>query len=127
MIPISVTPQKGVNLYHQIVQQIRFGILGGKITPGTQLPSVRELSRKLGIHPLTVAKAYLQLEQETLVVTRWGKGTFVAPRGPQSAAHANKGRLKEVADRFILEALPLADHPGEILEIIRARLKGLKT
>ena len=69
----SMTP-----IYEQIVSQIRADIINGDLSPGTALPSVRMLSRELKISALTVKKAYDYLEEEGLVHTVHGKGSFIA-------------------------------------------------
>ena len=43
-----------------------------------QLPSVRQLSKELGVSILTIKKAYDELEREGFIVIRQGLGTFVA-------------------------------------------------
>lgn len=78
----SMTP-----IYEQIVSQIKEDIISGKLTPGTALPSVRAFSRELKISALTVKKAYDYLEEEGLVNTVHGKGSFIA--------QANQGLLME--------------------------------
>ena len=69
----SMTP-----IYEQIVDRIRALIKGGEIKAGEPLPSVRGLARQCAISALTAKKAYDVLEQEGLVATAQGKGTFVA-------------------------------------------------
>lgn len=78
----SMTP-----IYEQIVSQIKADIISGELAPGTALPSVRTLSRELKISALTVKKAYDYLEEEGLVNTAHGKGSFIA--------QANQGLLME--------------------------------
>ena len=65
-------------IYEQIVAQIKAEVIEGTLTAGEALPSVRALSRELKISALTVKKAYDNLEEEGLVVTVHGKGSFVA-------------------------------------------------
>ena len=65
-------------IYEQIMIQIKSGIIEGTLTAGEALPSVRALSRELKISALTVKKAYDSLEEEGLVVTVHGKGSFIA-------------------------------------------------
>jgi GntR family transcriptional regulator len=67
----------GVPPYLQLVQQVRHAVLLGFLRPGDQLPLIREVVEALAINPNTVAKAYRQLEQESLVTGRPGQGTFV--------------------------------------------------
>lgn len=72
---ISVNPQRGVTLAHQIKQQITWLIVSGLIKPGDRLPSVRRLAEYLNINLHTVRNAYSLLESEGLVETRQGWGT----------------------------------------------------
>lgn len=68
-------------IYEQIEEQIKSKILDGSLLEDTALPSVRMLSRDVRVSALTVKKAYDALEQEGLVVTVHGKGTYVARTG----------------------------------------------
>ena len=65
-------------IYEQIVAQIKAEVIEGRMTAGDALPSVRALSRELKISALTVKKAYDNLEEEGLIVTVHGKGSFIA-------------------------------------------------
>ena len=65
-------------IYEQIVRQIRGQIIEGSLKENELLPSVRALSRELKISVLTVKKAYDLLDEEGLIVTVHGKGSFVA-------------------------------------------------
>ena len=64
-------------IYEQIVRQIRGQIIEGSLKENELLPSVRALSRELKISALTVKKAYDLLDEEGLIVTVHGKGSFV--------------------------------------------------
>lgn len=68
--------------YEQIGSQIRILIASGQLSPGTLLPSVRQLARDLGVAPNTVVRAYSELEQAGWVVTAKRKGVMVAPQPP---------------------------------------------
>lgn len=65
-------------IYEQIVDQIKAEILQGRLKQDTALPSVRTFAKDLRISALTVKKAYDTLEQEGLIVTVHGKGSFVS-------------------------------------------------
>jgi len=73
----SVNIRSSVAVYVQIENQIRFAVASGRIKPGDQLPSVRELSERLNINPNTVAKAYRDLEVMGYLYTRRGMGVFI--------------------------------------------------
>ncbi|NYE07196.1 DNA-binding transcriptional MocR family regulator [Bacillus niacini] len=66
---ISITKQ----IYHAILDHIRSDLLEEEL----QLPSVRELSKQLGVSLVTVVKAYQKLEKEGFITSVQGKGTFV--------------------------------------------------
>lgn len=67
----------GVAPYLQLVHQVKQALRLGYLKPGDQLPTMREVVSKLAINPNTVFKAYRTLEQEGLVGSRPGLGTFV--------------------------------------------------
>ena len=70
-------------IYAQITRQIKDQILTGKLREGDALPSIRLLARELRISVITTKRAYEDLEAEGFIVTRPGKGSFVAPQNPQ--------------------------------------------
>jgi GntR family transcriptional regulator len=61
-----------------LVRQVKQCLLLGTLQVGDQLPTVKEVVRKLTLNPNTVLKAYRELELEGLVDTRPGVGTFIA-------------------------------------------------
>ena len=65
-------------IYEQIIAQIKAQIIDGTLEKGAVLPSVRALAKDLKISALTVKKAYDLLEEEGLIVTVHGKGSFVS-------------------------------------------------
>lgn len=65
-------------MYLQIMEQIRHRIAVGDWPPGFELPSIRALAAGLRISVITIKRAYLELERDGVIVTRQGKGSFVA-------------------------------------------------
>ncbi|MGL5439311.1 MAG: GntR family transcriptional regulator [Filifactoraceae bacterium] len=65
-------------IYEQLVHNIKSSIINGIITEDEQLPSVRQLSIQLAINPNTIQKAYTQLEQQGIIYSVKGKGSFIA-------------------------------------------------
>jgi len=65
-------------MYQQIMEQIRQRIAAGDWAAGRELPSIRVLAAELRVSVITIKRAYLDLENEGLIVTRHGKGSFVA-------------------------------------------------
>jgi GntR family transcriptional regulator len=71
-----------VPIYRQLVQQVRRDVMMGRLQPGDQLPSVKEVVDALSVNPNTVVKAFGELEHQGMVVRRQGVGTFVATAPP---------------------------------------------
>ncbi len=67
----------GVPTYLQLVHQVEHALRLGYLTPGDQLPKVRDVVASLAINPNTVLKAYRELETKGLTVGRPGQGTFI--------------------------------------------------
>lgn len=76
----TVNLHSGVPIYEQLKRVIVENALLGILEPDEQLPSVRTLSKKLGVNPNTVQKAYQALESEGVIYSLSGKGSFVSPR-----------------------------------------------
>jgi len=112
-----------VPIYQQLVQQIREGIARGELQPEAGLPSVRHLSRELVVNPNTVARAYTELEREGLLVSRPGRGIYVAqPRNDLTRA-ARDRRLTEQLDRWLTEAVHLGYAADEVLRLVAQRVR----
>ena len=65
-------------MYLQIKEQIRHRVALGDWPAGKEVPSIRQLAIELRVSVITVKRAYLELEREGVIVTRHGKGSFVA-------------------------------------------------
>ncbi len=65
-------------MYLQIMEQIKQRVAVGDWAAGQAIPSIRQLAVDIGVSVITVKRAYLELEREGVIVTRQGKGCFVA-------------------------------------------------
>ncbi|MGX9297044.1 GntR family transcriptional regulator [Tsukamurella paurometabola] len=86
---IVYDPDSPTPAFEQIRSQIAAAAASGALAPGTRLPSVRRLAADLDIAPNTVARAYRELEQSGVVVTRGRGGTVVADASAAPAARAH--------------------------------------
>ena len=64
-------------IYRQIRDRVVAMILDGLLKEGDPLPSVRNVAADSRVNPLTVLKAYQQLEGDGLVEKRRGLGMFI--------------------------------------------------
>lgn len=76
---IQIDHHNGVPVYRQIMDQVRFAVLSGSVAAGEEMPSVRQMSAKLGVNPMTISKAYSFLERDGLVERRPGRPLKVLP------------------------------------------------
>src|SRR4051812_3468537 len=91
----SVDPSHSIPLYAQLVGQISHKILGGDLSPGETLPSVRQMADTLEINSLTVQKTYKILEMNGLVEIRKGVGAFVSEKVPAMSSREKDKLLQK--------------------------------
>jgi GntR family transcriptional regulator len=78
LMKIIIANASDLPIYQQIKDQIKDAILQGELTEGQRLPSLRELANDLHVSVLTTRRVYDELETEGFVVSKPGKGSFVA-------------------------------------------------
>jgi DNA-binding transcriptional regulator YhcF (GntR family) len=76
--PFATDPTDELPVGLQLSWRLRALIATGRLAAGERLPSFRRLAEWAGVNVNTVRAVYAGLEQEGLVVTRQGQGTFVA-------------------------------------------------
>lgn len=82
-------------LYQQIKDQMKDAILHGELKEGELLPSIRALANDLQVSVLTTRRAYDELEAEGFIISKAGKGSFVATENLE-LLRESKRRLVEV-------------------------------
>lgn len=73
-----VNPKSKQPLYEQLVEQLRRQLILGGMEAGAAMPSVRQLATELGINPNTIQKAYRRMEEEGMIISVPGRGSFVS-------------------------------------------------
>ena len=117
--------QSGVPVYLQIVQQVKAAAATGLIRPGDPLPSVRALAEDLRINRNTVARAYAELESESVIETRQGSGCFLKDGGASPLRKSvRSGRLAEALDAVIIQAHHLQIPDPELQSLLMERLEA---
>jgi len=92
-------------VYQQIIDQVKRDIALGRLKKGQRLATVRELSAALVINPNTISKAYKQLEQDGIIVTRAGAGAFVAELSSNLSRTVRRRILHEQLELLVVEAI----------------------
>ena len=102
-------------IYQQISNYIRQLIATENLKAGDHLPAVRSMASALGINQNTVSRAYKQLEQEEVVISRRGGGTIVRKNGDDPSIIANRQwRLSHITYDNIMKSLSLGYTVEEI-------------
>jgi GntR family transcriptional regulator len=122
---IQIQPAQGTPLYLQIVNQVKYLVASGRLSPGDEIPPIRALAEQLLVTPNTVARAYLELERAGVVIKRHGSGTFVAERPPLVPRAQRRQILADRADALLSEAHQLGANWDEVVEVLRARHAAL--
>lgn len=121
---IRIDPDSTVPIYLQIVQTVKHAVATGGLSPGQQLPTVRELAAELRINPNTVSRAYDQLDQDRVINTQQGRGTFVRERPDQD--HLTKVRqehLNAIMHTAIGRALSMGYTMHEVRDTFESQME----
>ncbi len=126
---IEIDQNSRIPLYLQIEESFKRLIAEGQIKKGSQLPTERELSIKLGVSRNTVSMAYKELAQEKIVSSTSGKGTFVLVNGYQSKTRLlpeNSTTIIKNIDLAIQKALELNIQVDDFMYLVNQRLNEKK-
>jgi GntR family transcriptional regulator len=121
---IVVDPHSGVPVYRQLMDQIRFHISSGLLSPGDELPSTRALSQQLGVNPMTISKAYSFLERDGVVERRPGRPLVVSGFGEAESRERRVEQLRESLAASVTAARQLGIAPDDAAGIFSAMLKA---
>ena len=88
-IDFTVSRDAEIPVGTQLDWKLRAMIARGILREGDRLPSVRELAAFAGVNVNTVRSVYLALEEQGLLVSEHGRGTYVGPSGRDSDALAD--------------------------------------
>jgi GntR family transcriptional regulator len=123
---IHISPNDGVPIYQQIVNQVKYLLASGRLSAGEELPPIRVLAEKLVVNPNTVARAYRELETAGLVEKRRTAGTYVSNAGSPLARSERVKILSERVDGLLAEARQLGIGVDEVVELIVRRDQSMQ-
>ena len=116
-VPIQVDENSTEPMYAQIENQLRALILSGRVETGTLLPSIREFASQLQCSIITVRRVYQDLENEGLLRTKQGTGTFVA--------EVEQGEKDQYREKAVEEALRIAVQAALQMKLRKQEFKEL--
>ncbi len=112
--------------YRQIIDLVKGGIATGRLEPGDQLPTVRQLAVDVSVNPNTVSRAYMELELTGLVTTQMGSGTFVSTQKVDQDEMERQRILDELCQQLLSRATSHGLSLDDILENLEQRRSASK-
>ncbi len=119
MAIVSIDTRDRTPIYAQLERALRAAVATGRLQPGDQLPTVRQLAVDLSINANTVARVYAELERAGVIETRRGVGSFVC--GTAARAHPPRERDRRLR-AFVTRVLSDADASGFTIEDVMSAL-----
>src|SRR3982751_6326899 len=102
---ISIDPQDATPIYAQLERGLRAAIATGRLRPGDQLPTVRQLAVDLQVNANTIARVYAELDRAGVIEPKRGVASFIGP--PPAGAHPprqHERRLRTFVTRLLADA-----------------------
>jgi GntR family transcriptional regulator len=118
--------QSGEAIYRQIVEQVKYKVASGELSPGQRLPSIRELAKQLKINPRTVVKSYEELRAAGLAVMRQGQGVFITENQALASAKTRQKTIADLTRRMFSEAMRIGADKEEILRIVNETAQEMR-
>jgi GntR family transcriptional regulator len=125
-VQIHLSHHDGVPIYLQIVNQVKYLVAAGRLSPGEELPPIRTLAEQLLVNPNTVARAYRELELAGVVTKRRTAGTYVSDTTSPLARRERLRILTERIDALLAEARQMNVDTPELLELIQERDEAMQ-
>lgn len=121
----NIDRKNGIPIYIQVKEQIKKHIQQGVWQSGVKLPTERQLAKRLNVSRNTVSAAYKELENEGILKSYQGRGTFVSNVSDIFVRKNRKERLIKIIDKAMEEAIKLGFDLDEfvVLSHIRATAK----
>lgn len=123
MALVSIDTRDATPIYAQLERALRAAVATGKLPPGSQLPTVRQLAVELRVNANTVARVYGELERAGVIETRRGVGSFVTATPAQ--AHPPREHDRRLR-AFVTRVLADADAAGFTIDDVMAALRAHK-
>jgi GntR family transcriptional regulator len=118
---ISIDTRDATPIYAQLERSLRAAIATGRLRPGDQLPTVRQLAVDLRVNANTVARVYAELERNGVIETRRGVGSFISATPAQAhPPREHERRLRAFTTRVLADA----DAAGFTIDDLITALRG---
>jgi GntR family transcriptional regulator len=108
-----------------MMDQVKYYVASGTLSPGDQLPSIRDLAQALAVNPTTVVKAYNELVHDSVIELRHGRGAFVADAARTLSARDREKALRRTARQLAVEAAQMGASAPDVLALVDQELTAV--
>lgn len=116
---IIISNSSSVPIYEQIKNAIITAIMNGELNEDESIPSIRSLAQDIRISVMTIKKAYDELEKEGYIITRQGKGSFVAPKNTELAKEKARKDIEDHMSKIIMIANKFDINEDDVLDLFK--------
>jgi len=121
---VTIDSRDATPIYAQLERGLRAAIATGRLKPGDQLPTVRQLAVDLRINANTVARVYMELERAGVIETRRGVGSFISASPAKARPPSeHQRRLKAFVTRVLADADAAGFSSDELISQLRMQQK----
>ncbi len=122
---VSIDTRDATPIYAQLERGIRAAIATGRLAPGDQLPTVRQLAVELRVNANTVARVYAELERTGILETKRGVGSFVAATPARAVtAREHDRRLRAFVTRLLADAAAAGITVNQLMATLESHQEG---
>ena len=120
MALVSIDARDKTPIYAQLERGLRAAMATGRLRPGDQLPTVRQLAVELSVNANTVARVYAELERHGAIETRRGVGSFVTATPDEARPKRERDkRLRALIMRILADASAAGFSVDEVVKGLR--------
>src|SRR6266566_7628115 len=122
---VSIDQRDPTPIYAQLERGVRAAIATGRLHPGDQLPTVRQMAVELQVNANTVARVYAELERAGVIETKRGVGSFISATPAQAhPPREHERRVRTFITRVLADAAGHGLTVDEVIAGLRAHRKG---
>jgi GntR family transcriptional regulator len=115
--------RSGIPIYLQLVDRIKEMIANGQLRSGDQLPTVRAMAQELRINFNTVARAYRILDENGVISTQQGRGTYILEIPPTEVTdRIRQQSLEALTQRYLADSDRLGFSPDNLIEFLKEQV-----
>ncbi|GEK91286.1 GntR family transcriptional regulator [Alkalibacterium kapii] len=122
---MSVSFNKRDPIYLQVIQHLKRLIVSGKLRPGEEMPSRRQLANDFKINPNTVQRAYSEMEEQRLIYTEPNRPSHIT-EDPAVLNQLKNEWLNKAMATFVSAIEPLDISLDELVPLLEEKLQKRK-